>query len=226
MIYSFNEPRRGVNLPQLRRWCRGLWLRLYWLRVRSAFGQLDSILDPRVKVGNPRFVFIGAEVSISEYTWILAITGDRQRPDCFRPRIVFERGAAIGRFCQITCSQEVIFEAGCFLSEGILVTDSIHGYEDVSLPVFEQPLLSRGPVRIGAGAWIGSGARIIGRVHIGRNSVVSANAVVVNRDVPERCVVAGVPARVIKAYDPAASAWLPVGGTGHRASPAPDRGGG
>ena len=40
------------------------------------------------------------------------------------------------------------------------------------------------------------GAKIIGRVKIGNNVIVGANAVVID-DVPNNCVVAGVPAKVI-----------------------------
>lgn len=49
---------------------------------------------------------------------------------------------------------------------------------------------------IGDNVFIGTGARIIGNVHIGSNSIIGANAVVIH-DVPERCSVAGVPAKVL-----------------------------
>jgi serine O-acetyltransferase len=50
---------------------------------------------------------------------------------------------------------------------------------------------------LGDNILVGAGAKILGNVHIGDGSVVGANAVVVH-DVPARCVVAGVPAQVIK----------------------------
>lgn len=50
---------------------------------------------------------------------------------------------------------------------------------------------------IGNDVYIGAGAKIIGPVTVGNNSVIGANAVVV-RSVPSRCVVAGVPACVIR----------------------------
>lgn len=49
---------------------------------------------------------------------------------------------------------------------------------------------------IGDNVFIGTGARIIGNVHVGDNSIIGANAVVLH-DVPERCSVAGVPARIL-----------------------------
>lgn len=50
---------------------------------------------------------------------------------------------------------------------------------------------------IGDNVVIYAGAKIIGGVHIGNNVTVGANAVV-TKDIPDNCVVAGVPARIIK----------------------------
>lgn len=49
---------------------------------------------------------------------------------------------------------------------------------------------------IGDNVFIGTGARILGNIHIGSGSIIGANAVVLH-DVPERCSVAGVPARIL-----------------------------
>jgi serine O-acetyltransferase len=50
---------------------------------------------------------------------------------------------------------------------------------------------------IGDDVYIGTGAKILGPVVVGSNSVIGANAVVV-KSVPGRCVAAGVPARIIR----------------------------
>lgn len=54
------------------------------------------------------------------------------------------------------------------------------------------------PVKIGNDVWIGANAVILPGVSIGSGSIVGAGAVV-SRDVPADTIVAGVPARVIKA---------------------------
>jgi acetyltransferase-like isoleucine patch superfamily enzyme len=53
------------------------------------------------------------------------------------------------------------------------------------------------PVNIKSGAWINPGCIITAGITIGENSIVSVGSVVVS-DVPDYCIVAGNPARVIK----------------------------
>lgn len=53
------------------------------------------------------------------------------------------------------------------------------------------------PVVIRRNAWIGAAATILPGVTVGENAVVAAGAVV-SKDVPDNCVVGGVPAKYIK----------------------------
>ena len=46
----------------------------------------------------------------------------------------------------------------------------------------------------------GVGCKVIGNVHLGNNVVIGANAVV-TKDVPDNCVVAGVPAKILRKLD-------------------------
>lgn len=56
------------------------------------------------------------------------------------------------------------------------------------------------PISVGNDVWIGGNVTIIGGVKIGRNVVIGAGAVV-TKDVPDNCVVGGVPAKLIKKLD-------------------------
>ena len=53
---------------------------------------------------------------------------------------------------------------------------------------------------IGDDVKIGTGAKIIGGVKVGNNVFIGANAVVVD-DIPDNCIVGGIPAKVIKYVD-------------------------
>jgi maltose O-acetyltransferase len=53
------------------------------------------------------------------------------------------------------------------------------------------------PIVIGNNIWIGVNARINKGVNIGSNSIIAANSVV-TKDVPENCIAAGNPAKVVK----------------------------
>jgi acetyltransferase-like isoleucine patch superfamily enzyme len=49
-------------------------------------------------------------------------------------------------------------------------------------------------------AWVGAGATILPGVIIGENSIVAAGAVV-TKDVPDNCIVGGIPAKIIKVIE-------------------------
>ena len=70
----------------------------------------------------------------------------------------------------------------CMIGQGVTIGGKSGWYE---VPI------------IGDNVKINAGARILGPVHIGNNVIIGANAVVV-KDVPDNCIVAGVPAKIIK----------------------------
>ena len=40
------------------------------------------------------------------------------------------------------------------------------------------------------------GSKVVGNVHVGNNVVIAANSVVIN-DIPDNCIVGGIPARIL-----------------------------
>ncbi len=53
---------------------------------------------------------------------------------------------------------------------------------------------------IGDDVYISAGVRIVGKIKVGNNVIIGANAVVCH-DVEDNCIVAGVPAKVIRKVD-------------------------
>ena len=83
------------------------------------------------------------------------------------------------------------------LAQGITVTALNHNFENMTRRIDEQGISTK-PVVIGDDVWIGANAVILPGVTIGRHVVVAAGAVV-TKDVPDNCIVGGVPAKMIKA---------------------------
>lgn len=62
---------------------------------------------------------------------------------------------------------------------------------------------------IGDNCYISPGVKIIKPVHIGNNVMIGANAVV-TKDIPDDCIVVGIPAKIIKRFDVASQKWVKV----------------
>lgn len=63
-----------------------------------------------------------------------------------------------------------------------------------------QPLISRGGIRIDDDVWLGYGVIVLDGVHIGRGAVIGAGSVV-NQDIPADTIAVGTPARVVRNRD-------------------------
>jgi len=90
----------------------------------------------------------------------------------------------------------------------VYVSDQNHGYENIEMPIGTQ-MWKNAPVSIGSGSWLGHGAVVLPGSRIGEHVVVAAGAIVAGIDVPSFSVVAGVPARVVRKYEPG-EGWVPV----------------
>lgn len=92
---------------------------------------------------------------------------------------------------------EVHIGDNVLLAPGVLITTVNHAMNAAER---RENICVAMPVVLGDDVWVGGNATILPGVHIGNNVIVAAGAVV-NRDVPDNCLVAGVPARVIRTLD-------------------------
>jgi len=89
--------------------------------------------------------------------------------------------------CLVIASESIVIGSGCRIAWGVQIIDSdSHGHDN-------KPVTS--PVKIGNHVWIGNNAMIMKGVRIGDGAIVAAGSLVRN-DVPERSLVAGIPATV------------------------------
>ena len=97
----------------------------------------------------------------------------------------------IGRGSHIVAHHSIVIGDDVFTGPYVYITDQNHSYADPTLPIGRQ-WPSNTAVSIGAGSWLGAGVIVLPGACIGRNVVVAAGSVV-RGQVPDRCVVAGVP---------------------------------
>lgn len=112
----------------------------------------------------------------------------------------------IGRGSHIVAHYSVSIGDDVFTGPYVYITDQNHGYTDPDVPIGRQ-WPTNTAVSIGPGSWLGAGVIVLPGADIGRNVVVAAGSVV-RGVVPDRCVVAGVPARIVREYVPG-SGWKP-----------------
>src|SRR5262249_49476045 len=105
----------------------------------------------------------------------------------------------LGDECLLDLAAPIRLERQVTLAERVLIlTHTNVGYADHPL----QRLFpaSAGPVRLESGCFVGAGAIVLPGLTIGREAFVAAGSVVTH-DVPPRTLVAGVPARAVRALD-------------------------
>lgn len=114
----------------------------------------------------------------------------------------------IGEYSTISAYNQIIIEEGVLTGPHVFISDHNHKYEDICLPVYQQGVAasSNSIVHIGSGSWLGTNSVVVGDVHIGKHCVIGANSVV-TKDIPDYCVAAGIPAKIIKRYNFETNCW-------------------
>jgi carbonic anhydrase/acetyltransferase-like protein (isoleucine patch superfamily) len=179
-----------------------IWFALRHRHEFGAIGQNAIVISP-FRVDGGRNVVLGRRSFVQRGAWLYCV-GQAGRP----ARLRLGDEVELGYNNHIAAVGEVVIEDHVLTANNVYISDNQHEFADIGTPIMHQPVRFTGAVRIGAGSWIGENACIVG-ASLGRNCVVGANAVV-TRDVPDYCVVAGIPARIIRRYDPDTRAWHPV----------------
>ncbi len=172
----------------------------------AAFGEGSLLAFPTGTVYNEHYVAIGTGTMIGPYVSLTAGIAPGQE-------LLSSPVVRIGDRCVIGRGSHVVghwsIDIGDDVQTGpyVYVTDQNHGYQDPDEPIGRQSPVEAG-VSIGAGSWLGAHVVVLPGAQIGRQVVVAAGAVV-RGQVPDHCVVAGVPARVVRRWLPE-QGWVDV----------------
>jgi acetyltransferase-like isoleucine patch superfamily enzyme len=170
----------------------------------GSFGERSVICFPATALVNERFVHIGSGTIIGPYVSLSA--GMVPGQACLRERtVVIGDRCLIGRGSGIVAHLSIEIGDDVWTGHHVYITDQNHAYEDVDVPISRQSSPER-PVVIGSGSWLGHGTIVLPGARIGRHVAVGAGSVVVG-ELPDFCVAAGAPARVVRYHDPAVG-WI------------------
>ncbi|MCC6142626.1 MAG: acyltransferase [Candidatus Hydrogenedentes bacterium] len=183
---------RGVLLP--------LPLGLQWA------GTGAKIARPR-RIQGAKYISIGQGSRVlpdGELTCLDDYYGQK-----LRPRLVIGNDVYIGKNACFVCADSITIEDGCVLSDHVYISDNAHGMFPENGPIMRQPLILKGQVRIGRNTFVGYRVVIMPGVVLGEHCIVGANSVVTH-SYPAHSMIAGVPARLLKEYDPSVNDWIDV----------------
>jgi acetyltransferase-like isoleucine patch superfamily enzyme len=179
-------------------------------RAFAAFGPGSVIGFPAAAVYGQRWIEIGAGTLVAPQASLSA--GMLPGQDLGEhPVLRIGDRCVIGRGSHIVAHYSIVIGDDVFTGPYVYITDQNHGYADPDIPIGRQ-WPTNTAVSIGAGSWLGAGVIVLPGACIGRNVVVAAGSVV-RGQVPDHCVIAGVPAKVVREYV-AGNGWsrpLPAG---------------
>lgn len=154
----------------------------------------------------PKYISMGKHVFVGHYSRVEGV--DRYNNKLFNPYICFEDGVSIIQGLYLTCANRIVIGKNTAIAANVSITDINHPYDDINVPIEKQDI-AVSEVIIGNDCKIYNNVVILPGVHIGNHVTIGANSVV-NSDVPDYSVVAGVPAKIIKQYDFNKDEWVKV----------------
>lgn len=153
-----------------------------------------SFIDNSLSIQGFENISLGNNVQVGYKSWLAAVPHTEKK----KCELIISEGCRIGNFNHIYATKSIVIGKNVLTADKVYISDNLHEYEDVNLPILHQSIRQINEVEIGDGSWLGENVCVIG-ARIGKNCVVGANSVV-TKDIPDYCVVVGSPAKIIKRY--------------------------
>lgn len=169
----------------------------YWLEYEINKGT-TLIFHYPIKLVGGKYITIGENTSLGKNSILTA--WDKHLNQTFHPKINIGKNCSFGEYNHITAINNIQIGSNVLTGRWVTITDNSHGktdYSSLQKAPLHRNLFSKGPVIIEDNVWIGDKATILPNVHIGKGSIIAANAVV-TKDIPNYSIAAGNPAKIIK----------------------------
>lgn len=133
---------------------------------------------------------------ISNYIALLQNTSlsklDYAKKEYLYDRLYIENSIIIGKSCTVGENLSFPHMQNIVIGEGVKIGDNCTIYQDVTIGQNH----GKYP-EIGCNVTIYAGAKLFGGINIGNNVTIGANSVV-NSDIPDNAIVAGIPAKIVR----------------------------
>jgi acetyltransferase-like isoleucine patch superfamily enzyme len=191
-------------------WCavRGLLIKI-WLKKSGGI----LFLGKGCKIKHAHKISMGRTVTIGDYVEINALSKNgvtigsnvtilkNTIIECTGVIKEIGEGLTIGN--NVGISQNCFIQVRGYVEIGsnvmfgpyVSIFSENHGYHDTNTPMIEQKTARIG-VKLNDDIWIGSGAKILDGVILGKGCIVAAGAVV-TKSFPEYSIIGGVPAKLL-----------------------------
>lgn len=176
---------------QILKWYKNFWINSY-------------IQFSGKRIWNCENIYIGSNVSIwkrcsmlvsKEYNW-----------EIYDPFLKLWNNFCCGNDLFISCIDSIIIGNDVLFSDRVFITDHIHDYKNINIPVVFQNLEKRWSVTIWDGSFVWINSVILPGVKIWKHCIIWASSVVI-KDIPDYCVVTWNPAKIIKKYNLQDKKW-------------------
>jgi len=178
----------------------------------------DLIIRPPREIKNPDRIIIGDYVKFEAYctlkainqypgTWLKHPENNHIEHKFENSTIIIGNRVTSSGNLYIAAAEKVEIEDDVMFAPNVFISDCTHGYANADVPYKYQGLVDINPVKIKRGSWIGKNVVILPGVVVGELSIIGANSVV-TKNVPDRCIAAGSPARIIKKWCSSTKKWI------------------
>ena len=166
----------------------------------------DTLIKPGCRVQSAEGIFLGNHV-VLEGGVCLELP---KKNFIDEPRISILHSCVLGRNCVVSAANRVRVEQYVHLGENVHIADYVRQPVSPGLPFCCEGMeADSNEVVIGQSSILEDNVVVAGNIHIGRGCQIRANSVVLE-DIPDYCVAAGNPARVIQLFDRERGQWLDV----------------
>jgi carbonic anhydrase/acetyltransferase-like protein (isoleucine patch superfamily) len=167
-------------------------------RAFRSMGASSCLAFPPGAVFGEHWIEIGSGTLVGPHVSLAVGMPDEPIDPCGPPVITIGDRCSIGRGSAIVGRCRIAIADDVTIGPDVYITDHNHTYADVDVPIGRQ-WPAEDPVSIGPGSWLGAGVIVLPGAQIGRHVVAAAGSVV-RGHIPDRAVIAGAPARVVRRH--------------------------